>query len=238
MERYKMTMNNRTYTPIAGVAAKRHLQGLLDSVKQPTLYRKHMTALGQLLALNIVTLLPNQLSKQTLVISTAEDADFLQRGASEVLRDHQIPFKLAVFWNHHYQLPNHSSVAPIIHKFIQSGYEQATNIIIVKSVMSGSCVVRTNLIEMLGDMPNVENIFILAPVAHTQSENKLKAEFPDKIADKFKFVTFAIDDTRSPSGDVIPGIGGQVYELLGLGDQPVFTAYMPKVVENLAFADM
>lgn len=230
-----MTMNNRTYTPIAGIAAKRHLQGLLDSVSQPTLYRQHMTALGKLLASNIVTLLNN---KQTLVISTAEDADFLQRGVSEVLRDNYLSFTLAVFWNHHYQLPNQSSVAPIVHKFIQSGYETATNVIIVKSVMSGSCVVRTNLIEMLGDMPDVENIFILAPVAHTQSEHKLKAEFPDKMADKFQFVTFAIDGTRSPSGDVIPGIGGQVYELLGLSDQPVLTAYMPEVVENLAFADM
>lgn len=233
-----MTMNNRTYTPIAGVAAKRHLQGLLDSAGQPTLYREHMTTLGQLLASNIVTLLPNQTFKQTLIISTAEDADFLQRGVSDVLQDHHIPFKLAVFWNHHYQLPNHSSVAPIVHKFIEAGYETATNIIMVKSVMSGSCVVRTNLIEMLGNMPHVEHIFILAPVAHTQSEERLKAEFPNNISDKFHFVTFAIDSTRSQSGDVIPGIGGQVYELLGLSDQPVLTAYMPKVVEKLAFADM
>lgn len=233
-----MTMTNRTYTPIASTAAKRHLQGLLDSVNKPAEYRTHMTALGELLASNTATLLPHQSNKETLIISTAEDADFLQRGVASVLHDQNIPTKLAVFWNHHYQLPNRTSVAPIVHKFIQSGYETATTIIIVKSVMSGSCVVRTNLIEMIGDMPNVENIFILAPVAHRHSEEKLKAEFPATIADKFKFICFAIDEQRSTAGEVIPGIGGSVYELLGLDDQPVLTAYMPQVVEQLAFADI
>ena len=238
MERYKMTMTTRTYTPIASTAAKRHLQGLLDSVNRPDEYRRHMTALGELLASYTATLLPHQSSRQTLIISTAEDADFLQRGVANVLHDQNIPTKLAVFWNHHYQLPNRTSVAPIVHKFIQSGYETATNIIIVKSVMSGSCVVRTNLIEMLENIKNIENIFILTPVAHTQSEKKLKAEFPNAISDKFRFICFAIDDERSEAGEVIPGIGGQVYELLGLDDQPVLTAYMPHVVEQLAFADI
>ena len=237
------SMSTRTYTPIAGAAAKKHLQGLLDSVRAPAQYRQHMTALGKLLGACAMPLLLSKglshaTSQQTLIISTAEDADFLQHGVSEVLQDNHIPFKLAVFWNHHYQLPNQSSVAPIVHKFIEAGYEHATNIMMVKSVMSGSCVVRTNLIEMIGDMPNVEHIYILAPVAHMQSEVKLKAEFPTSISDKFQFICFAIDDNRSQSGDVIPGIGGQVYELLGLNDQPVLAAYMPKVVEKLAFAGM
>jgi hypothetical protein len=238
MERYKMTMTKRTYTPIASTAAKCHLQGLLDSINRPAEYRTHMTVLGELLASYTVTLLPHQSNKETLIISTAEDADFLQRGVAKILHDQNIPTKLAVFWNHHYQLPNRTSVAPIVHKFIQSGYETATNIIIVKSVMSGSCVVRTNLIEMIDDMPNVENIFILAPVAHRYSEEKLKSEFPATISNKFKFICFAIDEQRSEGGEVIPGIGGQVYELLGLTDQPVLTAYMPQVVEQLAFADI
>lgn len=233
-----MDMNNRIYTSLATLPAKRHLQGLLDSVNDPDTYREHMIALGKLLAATIAPSLIHKTATDTLIISTAEDADFLQRGVASVLHDQNIPTKLAVFWNHHYQLPNRTSVAPIVHKFIQSGYETATNIIIVKSVMSGSCVVRTNLIEMLKNIKNIENIFILTPVAHTQSEKKLKAEFPTAISDKFKFICFAIDDERSEGGDVIPGIGGQVYELLGLDDQPVLTAYMPDVVEQLAFADI
>jgi len=96
-----MTMTTRTYTPIASTAAKRHLQGLLDSVNRPDEYRRHMTALGELLASYTATLLPHQSSRQTLIISTAEDADFLQRGVANVLHDQNIPTKLAVFWNHH-----------------------------------------------------------------------------------------------------------------------------------------
>lgn len=230
-----MTTDNRIYTPLTTPIAKRHLQGLLDSIDNTTEYREHMIALGKLLAVSIIPTMNKQ--SDTLIISTAEDADFLQSGVASVLHDHNIPTKLAVFWNNHYQLADHSSVAPIVHKFIQTGYDSAKNIIIVKSVMSGSCVVRTNLIEIIDIMPNVENIFILAPVAHTKSEQKLKAEFPTNISDKFKFICFAIDDERSKAGEVIPGIGGSVYQLLGLTDQPVLTAYMPQVVEKLAFAD-
>lgn len=238
VERYKMTLNNRTYTSLATPQAKRHLQGLLDSVNDTTAYREHMVALGKLLAATVTLSLSQKDNADTLIISTAEDADFLQCGVSKELYNRGLSSKLAVFWNHHYQLTDHSSVAPIVHKFIQSGYESATDIIIVKSIMSGSCVVRTNLIEMLDNIQNIDNIFILAPVAHQQSEEKLRAEFPLSISQKFKFICFAIDEKRDNTGEVIPGIGGQVYELLGLKDQPVLTAYMPHVVEKLAFADI
>lgn len=233
-----MTLNNRTYTTFTTSKAKRHLQGLLDSVDDTNAYREHMVALGKLLAATIVPSLLCKNNTDALIISTVEDADFLQRGVAMELIDQGIASKLAVFWNHHYQLADRSSVAPIVHKFIQSGYESATDIIIVKSIMSGSCVVRTNLIEMLDSMQNIDNIYILAPVAHQQSEEKLKAEFPAYISEKFKFICFAIDKKRDVTGEVVPGIGGQVYELLGLKDQPVLTAYMPQAVEKLAFADI
>lgn len=38
---------------------------------------------------------------------------------------------------------------------------------------------------------------------------------------------------RSTSGEVIPGIGGHVYQLLGLGDQPSRTGYMPTLISAL-----
>jgi hypothetical protein len=47
-------------------------------------------------------------------------------------------------------------------------------------------------------------------------------------------VYFAKDSQKdSNSGEVIPGIVGQVYELLGLVNQPALTSYMPKTVECL-----
>lgn len=231
-------MNHQRYfTSIATTTVQAHLQGLLDSTQDPTQYRQHMTALGELLGAAVVSALPASIDTTTLVIATAEDADFLQAGVIQALHDRHIKTRLAVFWNHHYQLPNQSSVAPIVHKFIEPNYQQATQIMIVKSVISGSCVVRTNLIEMLSVLPEIATIFILAPVAHRDSESKLKAEFPDHISQKFRFICFAIDDERR-DGEVIPGIGGQVYQLLGLSDQPALTGYVPKVVEAQLFAGM
>lgn len=229
-----MGMTERTYSKIANNLAKTHLQGLLDSKKDPTSYRVHMEELGKLLAESLVSKLSK--SESCLVISTAEDADFLQAGVKSVLNSNSVDTKLAVFWNNHYQLPSKDSVAPILHKFIEPGFEQAKNIIIVKSVMSGSCVVRTNLIAMLNQVKNAEKIFIVSPVMHKNSEKSLLNEFPSEISLKFNFVYFAKDAVKDKmSGEVIPGIGGQVYELLGLANQPVLTSYMPKIVERLAF---
>lgn len=99
-----MGMNERTYSSIANNLAKDHLQGLLDSKNNPRDYRVHMEELGKLLAESIVPELGK--SNKCLVISTAEDADFLQAGVKSVLNKNQISTKLAVFWNNHYQLPS------------------------------------------------------------------------------------------------------------------------------------
>ncbi|RQL72318.1 hypothetical protein BJI62_18125 [Acinetobacter pittii] len=233
-----MGMNNRTYSNIANNLAKDHLQGLLDSKTDPRAYREHMKELGKLLAESLVPSIKKS-EKNCLIISTAEDADFLQAGVESVLKENLISTKLAVFWNNHYQLPTKGSVAPIVHKFIEPGFEQADNIIIVKSVMSGSCVVRTNLIAMLNQIKNAKQIFIVAPVVHKNSEASLIKEFPHDISSKFNFVYFAKDAQKdSYSGEVIPGIGGQVYELLGLVKQPALTNYMPKVVEKIGLQSL
>ncbi|HEN9559535.1 hypothetical protein [Acinetobacter baumannii] len=229
-----MDMNERTYTKIANNLAKAHLQGLLDSKRAPRDYRMHMEELGKLLAESLVVNLKK--SEKCLVISTAEDADFLQAGVKNVLESNGIQTKIAVFWNNHYQLPSQDSVAPIVHKFIEPGFEDSEDVIIVKSVMSGSCVVRTNLIAMLSQIKKAKRIFIVSPVIHKNSENSLCKEFPLDISSKFNFVYFAKDAQKDKqSGEVIPGIGGQVYELLGLEKQPVLTGYIPNVVQQLAF---
>lgn len=225
----------RVYTTIAKSDAKKELQNLLSSSDTPENYKESMVSLGSLLAEEIAPILKESQNSDALVVSTAEDADFLQRGVSLTLNKRGINTKLAVFWNHHYQTSSNISVAPIIHKFIEPNYESMRNIVIVKSIMSGSCVVRANLIEMLDKINNIENVFILAPVAHKNSEDKLKAEFPIDISNKFKFYCFAIDDVRTKSGEVQPGIGGQVYELLGLGNQPALTGYIPNVVMERSF---
>ena len=58
----------------------------------------------------------------------------------------------------------------------------------------------------------------------------LRKEFPETIAQKFDFFTFAVDDERSENNEVIPGIGGMVYTRLGLGDMDSKNSYMPQIV--------
>lgn len=226
---------SRIYTPIATPEAQKQLNRLLESTGMPEEYKSAMTELGKLLAETVLSNFSEDINKHTIVVSTAEDADFLQCGVSTALKTHKINTKLAVFWNHHYQLSSKASVAPILHSFIEPNYEDVQNVIIVKSVMSGSCVVRTNLIAMLDKIENIESIYILSPVAHKDSKKKLIKEFPKEISNKFKFVFFAEDDVKNEDGEVIPGIGGQIYNLLGLENQPALTGYMPNVVRELTF---
>ena len=61
-------------------------------------------------------------------------------------------------------------------------------------LFSGSCVIRTNLLALLDslNLGVIESISVAAPVMHVQSQEKLRKEFPDKICQKFEFLTFAI----------------------------------------------
>ena len=229
-------MNDNYQAPMSmKLESKKLLDNLLRSNGNLELYRNSMLKLGELLGEEVVNALSNN-HGNVLVISTAEDADFLQKGVSNALKKHDVVTKLAVFWNNHYQLGDgKGSVAPIIHKFLESGYENVQNVIIVKSVISGSCVVRTNLLELLDEVENAEKVFVVSPVMYKDAEKSLRKEFPDEIANKFNFISFRIDGERAADGEVIPGIGGQVYQLLGIGDQPALNGYMPDVVKELAF---
>lgn len=225
-----MSIVNRRYSAFAAEEARAGLRNLLSFVNHPANYSSEMFKLGCLLG----KLLNDRISrsKSCLVATTAEDADFLGRGIYDTLKQEHTT-KAAVFWNNHYLIPGGSNIAPVVHKFLEPGYESTQVLIIAKSVISGSCVVRTNLLELIEDI-QPQQIFIVAPVMHRTSEVSLRKEFPPSIADKFEFVAFATDDERTESGEVKPGIGGEVYPLLGLLDQPARTGFMPKLVQELA----
>ncbi len=224
--------NSRRFTKFITPNAKKHLEALLSSSSTKE-YQNSMISLGVLLADVLLHNKSITTDKKVLVVSTAEDADFLQEGVSSELQRNHVKIKRAIFWNNHYQLSNNTSVAPVVNKFLESGYKDSTDIIIVKSIMSGSCVVKTNLLALFDYLDRMENIFIVSPVMHKNSKEKLKAEFPQQIADKFRFISFAIDEIRTDSGEVQPGIGGSVYERLGFNKPPVETGYMPNTVRDL-----
>lgn len=222
----------RTLRPGVSVRAQAALERLIDPHTDAQGYRSAMTELGEELGKLLTSSMENTENIQVLV-STAEDADFLSLGIAHELSRKDIEFKTVVLWNNHYTpCGSEKSVAPIVNSFFEQGYEQAKNIIICKSVLSGSCVVRTNIIELI-DRITPDAIFILAPVMHQDAENKLRAEFPTEISSIFNFVYFALDTERLETGEVLPGIGGQVYTRLGLQDQPVKTGYLPDTVRRL-----
>lgn len=225
-----MSIVNREYSAFASGVARKALDNLLLSTENPKAYSETMNEIGLILG----KLLSDKISEHEscLLASTAEDADFLSKGVYDSLREKH-DTKAAVFWNNHYAIPG-GSIAPIVHKFIEPGYEKSDVLVIVKSVISGSCVVRTNILELIQSL-NVRKIHIVSPVMHEKSEAALRNEFPDEIADMFEFLYFAIDKDKGDDGEVRPGIGGQIYELLGLTGQPARVSFMPQLVKNLAF---
>jgi len=224
---------NRTLSSTVTQESYDALNELIDPSTQPRGYRAAMRSLGHELGIIVAKKLLN-IQKQCLVVSTAEDADFLASGVSHALEETKISYKNAVLWNNHYAL-NKGSVAPVVHSYIEPGYENSKILIVVKSVISGSCVVRSNILALI-DKVMPEKIFIVSPVMHEKSESNLRNEFPHDISDMFEFAFFAIDKVKNAEGEVVPGIGGQVYQKLGLSDQPVKIGYLPDTVKQKLFS--
>ncbi|MBT0731526.1 hypothetical protein [Rosenbergiella nectarea] len=221
---------NRKYSSYTTEKAKVALEELLKNNITPADYQVAMNSLGLLLGDVLHQKIP-KLAK-CLIVSTAEDADYLSRGVLDRLKPDHVT-KSAVFWNNHYSLQSGVSIAPVVHKYLEPGYEDSKELVIVKSVISGSCVVRTNLLEVI-EQVKPKKIYIVSPVMHKNSENALKGEFSSKISKKFEFIYFAQDAEKDNStGEVIPGIGGEVYGKLGLSNQPVKVGFIPNLVKEL-----
>jgi hypothetical protein len=221
-------VNPRTYSHYSNDLSAELLNDLIKFSNAPSMYQNTMIGIGHFLG-NILNTKVSPLSK-CLVASTAEDADFLAKGVTDSLANSHETFT-AVFWNNHYSIPG-GSVAPIVHKYLQAGFEDADSLIVVKSIISGSCVVRTNILALIERL-NLNKIYIVAPIMHTESENALRSEFPPDIFNLFDFVYLAEDNEKDEFGEIKPGIGGQIYQLLGMQDQPVKTGFVPEVVKQL-----
>ena len=103
--------------------------------------------------------------------------------------------------------------------------------VLVKSIVSTSCVVKTQLTRLMTDI-QPQKVYIVAPVMYKDAARNLKEEFPSALAEKFEFITFAVDTERDEQHGVIPGIGGMVYPRLGLGDVHDKNRYMPELVKS------
>ena len=170
----------------------------------PSEYQHEMLTLGQYLAEKLSNRLKDE--ETYCVASTAEDADFLAKGVIDGLLASVADVKLACFWNHHTTpVKGGESTAPIVRKFFEKGATDCQNLIIVKSVISGACVVKTNLTDLIQKM-NPNRIFVVSPVMHVDAKMKLSREFPPEISNKFDFEYFATDAERDAlTNEVKPG---------------------------------
>ena len=211
----------------------RELDLLADKNTGEIEYRDAFHKLGKLLgyALKVNN---NEISTENTLIACAnEDADWLAKGVMEGMELPNLP--MAVFWTKRFKLEDGNDISPIISTYQDKTQENLNNVIIVKSIISSSCVVKTQLLRLLSTIsPN--NIYILAPVMLDQAEENLKNEFPDEIFNKFRFITFAIDDEVLNTGEIIPGIGGMVYPRLGLGNSDTKNKYIPEIVKERMMA--
>ena len=192
-------------------------------------YRNSFYQLGKALGTSLNQHTNNNYG-ETMLACASEDADWLARGVLESLSQKQV--SLAVFWNERITLDEINKVeySPIIKSYIEP-IEGCQTLILVKSIISTSCVVKTQLTRLVNTI-KPHDIYIVSPVMYKDASSRLEKEFPISISNKFHFFTFAIDTIKDNQGHVLPGVGGMIYPKLGLGDIHQKNKYVPNLVKE------
>ena len=226
-------MTAREYTAISeqDAEAKQLVDKVADRSIDVASYRATIERMRHKLAQAI---LPNLLQSKKgdfFVVCTVEDADFLARGVIDELTAANVGdrVKLLCLWNEKIR-EEAVSLSPILKEYKEKSPEGAAAFIVVKSIISGACVVKTNLTRALS-YESPEQVFVASPVLLKGAQERLSAEFPAEVAEKFNFVWLATDSEKKGE-DVLPGIGGSVYERLGLGDEHAKNRHIPSIVKE------
>ena len=195
---------------------------------KPGEYRSAMEELGKHLGTCIHRELPSG-TRDVRVVCTVEDADFLANGVIQKLEENGLKTYLLCLWNK--SIKEHGiSISPVLKTYQEEKGQHSPVLVVVKSIISGACVVKTNITRAVS-ISNPERVFVVSPVMLKGAEDKLSAVFPKRISNKFEYIHFATD-TDKVGNNVVPGIGGSVYELLGLGDSSTKNKYMPQIVKD------
>lgn len=220
----------RTWTPFAesDPEARAVLTKLPELSGKPEEYRSAMQKLGKHLGTCIHGKLPSS-TTDVRVVCTVEDADFLANGVIQKLEEKGLKTYLLCLWNE--SIKEHGiSISPILKTYQEEIGQHNPVLIVVKSIISGACVVKTNITRAVS-ISNPERVFVVSPVMFKGAEDKLSEVFPKRISDKFEYIHFATD-TDKEENNVVPGIGGSVYELLGLGNSSTKNKYTPQIVKD------
>lgn len=194
-------------------------------------YRDAFNKLGVELGKVLASEIDGISSEEIMLVCASEDADWLAAGVESGIGKGDL--KKSVYWSTRetvYKDENGGTleISPIV-KAYEEPIENCRLLVVVKSIISSSCVVKTQLTRLIGKI-NPERIVIMAPVMYKDGVPNLKSEFPESVNSKFEFLAFAIDEVRLENGEVVPGIGGMVYPRLGLGDIAAKNSYIPEIV--------
>ncbi|GGA93724.1 hypothetical protein [Puia dinghuensis] len=208
------------------------LNSLIDKALPSSAYANVMYELGLRFG-SLISDRIGSLSDAVSLVCTVEDADSLGKGIVEVLEEKGRKVLLTVFWNKRFKpnKENDISVAPILREFHDEGYKDARVLIVIKSIIANSCVVRTNLTRLIEES-NPERILVVAPVLLEGATKKLENEFDSVVSKKFEYLYFAVDNAKTSDGNVDPGVGGNIYERLGFGDQDNKNRFTPAIVKQ------
>ena len=225
----------RTFTSFSSSDTEKLLAQLV-SADSPSSYRHAMRQLGRQLAEHVAKQIPTVTQNAVCIACTVEDADFLARGLLEGLEQKGVGsarMKLVCFWNERVRRfngvdTNSFDVAPVVKEYREAVDIRDSVLIVVKSIISGACVVKTNLASLIDEALPLR-VIVAAPVMLKGAEQRLASEFPPSMSSKFEYFAFAIDDEKGADDNVVPGIGGSVYERLGFEDK---TTYVPEIVKE------
>ena len=206
------------------------LEALADKTTDVEEYRKAFHMLGEELGKVLAHEYKAIPAEHTMLVCASEDADWLATGVESGFGRGEL--KKSVYWSSREVVHTNEDGSKVEISPIEKAYEESIDdcqlLVIVKSIISTSCVVKTQLTRLIGKI-SPRQIAILAPVMYKDGIPNLKREFPEEINRKFHFITFAIDDERVGS-EVVPGIGGMVYPRLGLVDIETKNHYIPEMV--------
>lgn len=209
---------------------KASLEALANKTTSVEEYRKSFRVLGEKLGKILANEYKAIPAEHTMLVCASEDADWLATGVESGFGKGEL--KKSVYWSSREVVYTNEDGSKVEISPIEKAYEEPIDdcqlLVIVKSIISTSCVVKTQLTRLIGKI-SPKQIAILAPVMYKDGIPNLMREFPKEISNRFNFVTFAIDDERVGS-EVVPGIGGMVYPRLGLVNIEIKNHYIPEMV--------
>lgn len=222
----------RNFTSLATETDHLSLSVIADRTTPFEQYRDAMMHLGESLGSSLAKQIENDRPKQLCIVCTVEDADSLATGIVNTLTSkgfgHLI--RLVCFWNDRIEI-NGQSVAPILKEYREPCNVDDSVVIVVKSIISSACVVRTNLSNLIANS-NPRRVFVVAPVMFKGADQNLAREFPEEVSKSFEYFALAVDDEKEGGKWVVPGVGGDIYERLGYGGFENKNRHIPLLVKS------